>query len=243
MNRQTDQHDETVVFTYDWYSEFLDRVRAAGYEFASFDDDVGEGQVLLRHDVDLSLEAAVEMARLEANRGVQATYCVMLSSPLYNPIESPWRDTIRTIDALGHEVGLHFSTHEYWSERARPDSARIARRVGIERSILDTVARTLSNVVSFHIPPDWVLGQSFETFKSTYAADVFEEVGYVADSGCRWRTDPPVVEEFSETVQILTHPGLWGETDDTFENRVEQRVCEANTHASRKARGEFLDDA
>jgi len=241
MKGQTDQHNETVAFTYDWYCDFLDRVRAEGYEFTTFDGSVEAGEVLLRHDVDLSLEAAIEMARLEANRGVRATYCIMLSSSLYNPMESRWREALHTIDALGHDIGLHFSTHEYWRGRSKPEGTTVARRVGIERSILDAIAPSLSDAVSFHIPPDWVLDRSFDGFQSTYAPDVFGEISYVADSGCRWRSEPPAVSEFPDRVQILTHPGLWGETDYAFDRRVKQRVVEANSHANRKAREEFLD--
>ena len=42
------------------------------------------GDLFLRHDIDLSLEAAVAMAELEAELGVQATYLLMTESVFYN---------------------------------------------------------------------------------------------------------------------------------------------------------------
>ena len=49
------------------YEELLEAAQAGGYRFAGFDRDPEPGDLLLRHDVDLSLEAALRMARLEAD--------------------------------------------------------------------------------------------------------------------------------------------------------------------------------
>ena len=54
------------------YEELLEAAQAGGYRFAGFDRDPEPGDLLLRHDVDLSLEAALRMARLEAERGAHA---------------------------------------------------------------------------------------------------------------------------------------------------------------------------
>src|SRR5918995_3934541 len=59
------------------YRELLGAAKAGGYRFARFGEDPDEGDLFLRHDVDLSLAAAVEMAELEAELEVQATYLLM----------------------------------------------------------------------------------------------------------------------------------------------------------------------
>ena len=66
------------------YRELLDAARAGGYEWASFDRHPRAGDLYLRHDVDLSLEAALEMARIEHELGVRATYFLMTESGFYN---------------------------------------------------------------------------------------------------------------------------------------------------------------
>ena len=53
------------------YRELLEAAKAGGYEWASFDRHPRAGDLYLRHDVDLSLEAALEMARARA-RGRRA---------------------------------------------------------------------------------------------------------------------------------------------------------------------------
>jgi hypothetical protein len=62
----------------DAYGALLDA--ASGYRFVVFDHEPQEGELFLRHDVDLSLAAAAQMAELEAARGVSATYFLMTRS-------------------------------------------------------------------------------------------------------------------------------------------------------------------
>lgn len=240
MGKQTTQSADGVEFTYSWYREFLDAVRDAGYEFRRFSDDAGAGTALLRHDVDLSVADALLMARLEAEHDVQATYCVLLTSGLYNPLERECRERIRKIESLGHEVALHFSTHEYWD--AEPDDDDLRARVDAERTVLGTIAAETPATVSFHVPPEWTLDRSFEEFRNTYAPGYFSGMDYVADSGQRWRETPPDLPNLGESVQILTHPGLWGAADSGFEGRVERAVAGACRRAETKARREFLGE-
>lgn len=240
---QSTQHDSptgTVEFTYDWYRDFLRRLSAEGYDFRSFDDPLGDGDVVLRHDIDLSLDAAVTMARIEANAGVESTYCVLLTSPLYNPLEGEHRDALEEIASLGHEVIPHVSTHAYWRNGEVPDADAVERRVAEEQSVLETVV-PIGEAVSFHRPPPWVLDRAFEGFQNAYEPALFSDIGYVADSNQRWREDPSFVDDLPETLQLLTHPGLWGERDAGFSGRVERAISDACSRAGRNTRGEFFE--
>lgn len=239
MAERTKRLLEGVEFTHRWYRQFLQRLAEEGYDFRTFSAELGDGDAVLRHDVDLSVDAAVAMARIEADLGVQSTYCVLLTSSLYNPLEGSQRDALREIDSLGHEVALHFSTHEYWSADAPPEEATLEARVAEERDILETVVPP-TETVSFHRPPSWVLDYDFDSFQNTYAPAYFSDIGYVADSSQRWREDPPPMGDLPDRLQILTHPGLWGDDDAGFEQRVETAVSDACAHASRNARQEFM---
>ena len=53
-------------FTLDHYRELLEAARSGGYRYAHFDRPPREGDLLLRHDVDLSLDAALRLAEVEA---------------------------------------------------------------------------------------------------------------------------------------------------------------------------------
>ena len=126
MGEQTDRLLLEVEFTHRWYRTFLERLRADDYDFRGFANAPAEGEVVLRHDVDLSLESALEMARIEAEVGVESTYFVLLTSPLYNALAPANREILRRIEGLGHDVGLHFSTHAYPELDRRPPTGAVA---------------------------------------------------------------------------------------------------------------------
>lgn len=239
MGEQTDRSVLDVEFTRRWYREFLERLQAEDWTFRGFGERVGEGDVLLRHDVDLSLESALRTAEVEAQVGARATYFVLLSSALYNPLTGDNRERIRRLSALGHDVALHFSTHEYWD--GQPGAETLEARVREEREVLASILGESTETVSFHIPPDWLLGRSFEGFRSTYEPAYFEDIEYVADSGQRWRSEPPALDAADGPVQILTHPGLWGEEDAHFEGRVQRAIVDACRNTQLAAREEFIE--
>lgn len=230
-----------IEFTYRWYREFLHELRANGYQFKPFSADIGYGDIVIRHDMDLSIDAAVAMAHIEAALDIQSTYCVLLTSPLYNPNEATHRAALREIQTLGHDVALHFSTHEYWAADEEPPTEAIEARVQAEQDVLETVVGP-SETVSFHRPPEWVLNRSFDAFRSTYAPEWIDEIGYVADSSQRWRDEQPTVESFPESAQLLTHPGLWARTDGSFADRVADATESACTHASQDTREQFIEE-
>lgn len=231
-----------VEYTYDWYRDFLHALDSRGWRFRSYDDELADGDVLLRHDVDLSPARAVEMAQLEADVGVQSTYFFLCSTPMYNLLTGSLRDVVSRIEALGHDVGLHFSTHQYWDGDTVPSDADIARRVDAERDALAAVADDPIETVSFHAPPEWVLERVIDGVPSTYEPRFFSDIGYSADSSGRWRTEPPRIETFKPRMQVLTHPGLWGWDDQSFAERVRSAGDDSATRARAYATRRYLDE-
>ena len=97
----------SCAFDLGHYRELLEAAHAGGYRFSYFDHEPEAGDLLLRHDVDLSLEAALAMAEVEAEADAVATYFLMTRSEFYN-LHSPSGDAaIERLRGLGHRVGLH----------------------------------------------------------------------------------------------------------------------------------------
>lgn len=233
-----------VEFTFGWYEQFLERLLDHGYDTVTFADvaargavaggddgpadvvvdgvAVDDGNLLVRHDVDLSPAKALAMGRIEAELGVQSTYFFLITSPLYNVFDAPTRNVLEELESLGHEVGVHFSTHQHW--RSEPSAAELVGQVGAEQSVLASVVDDPCEAVSFHCPPEWVLDRRFEEFLSAYDPSFFSEITYWADSGQRWRSDRPLGGPLPDSVQLLAHPGLWGPTDATYTERVTSEV-------------------
>jgi hypothetical protein len=98
-------------FTYARYDALLARLAAARAtvvplrELAAANASGGT-VVALRHDVDESLESALNMARLEHARGLRATYFVLHTAPYWTRPDLV--DALRRLqDDYGHEVGWH----------------------------------------------------------------------------------------------------------------------------------------
>lgn len=229
-----------MAFTDEWYRRFLDGLLDRGFRFRTYGEDVDGETVLLRHDVDLSPERALRFAELEADLDVRATYFFLLTSPLYNTFARRTRRVVRRIEALGHDVGLHFSTHQYWE--TEPPEPVLREAVASKQRALGTVATEPVSVVSFHVPPEWVLRRSFDGLATTYEPRFFDEIEYRADSNQRWRGDPPDASTLPAPVQVLTHPGLWGERDASFARRVETAIASSTDHAEATAREQFLEE-
>ncbi len=103
------------------YGELLAAARQGGYRFAFFDTDPQPGDLLLRHDVDLSLEAALALAELEAELGTPATYLLMTRSEFYNLAAPSGEAAIERLRRLTHRVGLQRRT---WTPNTTRGSIR-----------------------------------------------------------------------------------------------------------------------
>lgn len=232
--------ERSIQFTYETYEDLLVQLRSRGYEFTSYDEPVADGEVLLRHDVDWSPRRAARMAQLEADVGVSATYFFLLSSPFYNAMYRETREAIERISSLGHDIGLHFSPHQYWDSEPEDDELRAA--VARERDVLSSVVGEPIETVSFHIPPDWVLRRSYDGFVSTYEERFFTSIAYRGDSNQRWRGSPPFADGFPDRLQVLVHPGLWAETDQPFAERLYRERDDRFDSISEFLTYQFIDD-
>lgn len=220
----------SIEFTFEWYGDLIKRIRREGYAFRGFDrDDGGAPMVILRHDVDWSPRKAVRMAEIEARNGAMATYFFLVSSPFYNVMNEAVRERIRRIRGLGHEIGLHFSTHQHFDtdpsnpdDGSEPSMDTLSKYVTGEMEVLATAGQGPIEVVSFHNPPRWLFRRSFKGFTSTYEERFFEDIAYRADSNQRWRDDPPFAGGFPERCQLLTHPVLWGDRDGWATDRLRE---------------------
>jgi hypothetical protein len=195
------------------YRELLQAAQAGGYRWAFFDGEPRGGDLILRHDVDLSLDAALSMAGLEAEEGAAATYFLMTESVFYNLGSAEGRAAIARLRELGHRVGLH----AVWP------NARLDER--------------FEPVVAWHNPDPQYMTAPVEGAVNVMQAPWFSRETYRSDSNQHWRHGCPHEELAAGAfpwLQLLTHPEIWaypgetmGETmhamlDAERERRVEQ---------------------
>jgi hypothetical protein len=168
------------------YRELLEAARVGGYRFAFFDLPPEPGTVILRHDVDLSLEAAVAMAELEAEAAAVATYFLMTRSEFYNLDSPSGEDAIEQLRRLGHRVGLH-AVWPHFDRDERFDS-----------------------VLAWHNPDPEYMREPVDGFVNVMEAP-WADV-YRSDSNQHWRQGCPHEELAAgsfDRLQLLTHPEIW----------------------------------
>ena len=170
------------------YRELLEAAKAGGYRFAGFGDGPEPGDLFLRHDVDLSLHAAVEMAELEAELEVKTTYLLMTESVFYNLASPEGVEAIARLRELGHAVGLH---------------------AVYPNVVLD---ERFEHVVSWHNPQAEYMSDEIPDAVNTYGERYFSPQTYRSDSNQRWRAGCPHEELRTGSfrwLQILVHPEIW----------------------------------
>jgi hypothetical protein len=175
-------------FELEHYGELLEAAKAGGYRFATFDGAPAAGDVTLRHDVDLTLDAALRMAELESDAGAVATYFLMTRSVFYNLASHEGERAIARLRELGHRVG-HHAVHPHVDLDDRFD-----------------------RVVAWHNPDPEFMRAPLEGAVNVMAEPWFSPDHYRSDSNRHWRSGCPheVLRRGElEWLQLLTHPEIW----------------------------------
>jgi hypothetical protein len=170
------------------YGLLLEAAQEGGYRWRTFDRTPGPGDLFLRHDVDLSLEAAVTMAELEAEVGAQATYFLMTESVFYNLASPVGRRTLERLRALGHAVGLH---------AVHPRADRDER---------------FDPVVAWHNPDPDYMRAPIPGAVNVMGEAHFAPDRYRSDSNQHWRSGWPLEDLRAARfpwLQLLVHPEIW----------------------------------
>lgn len=178
------------------YAEILEAAQAGAYRFAHFEGAPADGTVILRHDVDLSLDAALRMAELEHEAGASATYFLMTESVFYNLESSEGVGAAARLRELGHRVGLH---------AVYPRAPRDDR---------------FDPVVAWHNPdPDYMRAPLPDGRINAMQEPWFDPATYRSDSNQRWRSGCPRDDLRAGAfpwLQLLTHPAIWAYPGQTM---------------------------
>ena len=196
------------------YRDLLRAAAAGVYRWAGFDRPPGRRDLILRHDVDLSLEAAVALAEVEADAGAWSTWFLMTRSVFYNLASSEGERAVARLRELGHRVGHH----AVWPS-------------------IDLDER-FDRVVAWHNPDPEYMRAPVDGAVNVMEAPFFDPEHYRSDSNQHWRHGCPHEQlargEF-EWLQLLTHPEIWA-----FEGATMRETMETMLDADRAARLEHL---
>jgi hypothetical protein len=230
-------------FCREGYESILAMANSCGYQIRPMRDArcAEHGPLLLlRHDVDLSLRLALEMAELEYDRGIAATYFILPHNDFYDPFSPEGRRALIRIIELGHEVGLHCDAAIY------PENPEASRR-DILRDIEAIESIIRCNVVSAsqHIPADRrTVDLSGLVEIDAYAPWIRKKFVYVSDSSMSWRSATPWdLLPSRKDLQLLTHPVWWIAPGTSRQEKFRFLKKQESDHHNAKLDGmlEFID--
>ena len=201
-------------FSLGHYRELLAGARAGGYRFAGFDAPPQAGDLLLRHDIDLSLDAAVQMAEAEAEAGAWSTWFLMTRSVFYNLDSSEGERAVARLRELGGRI----AHHAVWpnvdlDERFEP-------------------------VVAWHNPDAEFMSAAVEGATNVMTSPWFDPDHYRSDSNQRWRHGCPhdgLGRGEFDWLQLLIHPEIW-----VYDGQSMSETMTSFLDADRAARLELL---
>lgn len=206
------------------YGRLIDALIARGYRIVAADRiEPASRHLVLRHDVDFDLAAAVAMAEMEAGQGHRTHYFVLVRTEFYNPFSRSGTDAIRRLHELGHDVGLHFDA-AYWGSADTDLTGPIARECDLLADILGAPVTAFS----FHRPRPGLLDREISVpgRLNMYAVRFFRDIGYCSDSRGAWNhghpLDHPAVAA-GRALQLLTHPIWWtSDAGATAQDKLER---------------------
>jgi hypothetical protein len=206
-------------FSLEHYRELLEAAKEGGYRFAGFDRPPGPGDLIIRHDVDLSLAAAVRMAEVEAEAGVGSTWCLMTRSVFYNLASREGEETLAGLVELGGRI----AHHAVWPHVDLDD--RFERVVAWHNPELEYLTAPVEGAVNVMSPP-WFDLPHFRSDSNQYW-------------GYRGRDGRCPHEELAggelEWLHLSIHPEIW-----VFEGATMRETMESFLTAQRAQRLEQL---
>jgi hypothetical protein len=202
------------TFSLAHYRDLLEAAKAGGYRFAGFDRPPQEGDLIIRHDVDVSLGAAVRMAEVESEAGGWSTWCLMTRSVFYNLLSREGEWAIERLLELGGRVAHHaVHPHVDLDERFDP-------------------------VVAWHNPDLEYMTLPIAGATNVMAPPFYEPERFRSDSNQNWtfrgRASRCPHEELArgelDWLHLLVHPEIWVYEGVTMRETMES-FLDADRHA------------
>jgi hypothetical protein len=210
-------------FSHAYYRSMLEQCLAAGYRISSFADydPSAERTIILRHDIDYTMDGVLAFASIEKALDCTATYLLRVHADEYNVFAcTTWR-VIDQVRRFGHELGLHFEVMN--AGRALGlDPLELFRR---ERAVLEAVLGQQIQTVSEHRELSGTI-HGTPLFEERYdhgnlgvehyamAPEYTRDMKYLSDSNAHWR-EGDLLQHIGEQprIQALIHPDWWFEDD------------------------------
>jgi hypothetical protein len=224
-------------FTLEQYARLCRAIKGSKYQVLTMREllecSSQEGHLLImRHDVDEDARNALDMARVEHDLGIRATYYFRVRKRVFVPA------IIDEIALYGHEIGYHYETLDKTRGKTRRALSLFAAELAMlrERYEIKTACMHGNPLTKYDNKKIWENCElcHFDLIGEPYLSLDYNQFLYLSDSGRTWLGDknkvkdrvssinmPPVQVKHTgdlielitgggfEKICILTHPKRW----------------------------------
>ncbi len=209
-------------FSYLHYIETLTEIKK-NHNFTNFRNS-SSNDIILRHDVDSSLELALKIAKIENDLSISSTFFILFHSELYNPFSPSSSKIISQILRLGHDIGVHYNESLISQIKKKPSDV-----IKNEIEALEEHFETSISVISAHDPS---ISKKLEIDLPNGVVDAYSEKytvqrKYLSDSVQHWR-EGCFCKHYKNTdsMQVLTHPIWWTKDNKGWEEIMKSFMVE-----------------
>lgn len=216
------------MFSFEDYKEIIRIIKSTG-RYANYKEALNRDKfILMRHDVEYSVERAYNLSKVEESMDFTSTYFFQWTNNSYNILSRKNMDMVKDMHERGHEIGLHYALN------GMTDMEQARKQIVKEINIISEMFGFKVDTFSIHRPSKDILRENiklpgiinayqdeFFTFAENVTADTQIAVKYMSDSNHTWRYGYPDEKNIlgHDKVQILTHPFAWTkEGYDNFDN-------------------------
>ena len=210
-------------FSYETYSSIINKIKKhlPIVDFKDVVDQKLDKFCVLRHDIEFSVDRALQLAYIESSLGVESTFTVQLRNNTYNALSEKNIEAVSQIRDLGHHIGLHQNPppmdDELLIDYILKDIETLEHYYGfqVDRFAFHRCGSNPGILEKYVEVPNKINCYSkefFHYFDGGKPEDL--RVHYLADSNHQWKYGHPLYIDYwdlPQKMQLLTHPYSWSE--------------------------------
>ena len=221
------------MFSYEDYKEIIRIIQSTGNQAGYEEALTADKFVIMRHDVEYSVDRAYALAKVESSMDFTSTFFFQWTNNSYNILSRRNQDLIKDMHERGHVIGLHYALN------GLTDMQEVRHQIKKEMDILSEMFGFPITQFSVHRPSPDVLRENIKlpVYVHTHATTGLGYMTYLkaAEAGAAgidcatscfsggtshiWRYGYPDEANITgyDKVQILTHPFAWSKKG--YDNR------------------------
>ena len=170
----------------------------------NWNEKLSSNSLLIRHDVDFSIEYAHQLALFESQLKICSTFFFMITSNLYNLLSEHNQKLVKDIANMGHKISIHFD----------PTAHQSLEEFAYEKNVFEKIFKVNVDIVSIHRPGSFLDNNNIllSGIPQTYQDIYYKKMKYISDS--TGRNVFPLISEYLEGprdlgLHLLVHPIWW----------------------------------